>query len=327
MVAYCATTLQGDTCTNGHCPYRHDILRCEPCGRSFPAPLLNQHQNGKRHQLQAVASDGPLLSWKTLSQTTRSPPVSPSPQPVPPLTYSSPPKWDTSVPTQTEDPLAHVTISDEYGLDFIVEGTGTAGDPSFPSTSHTLFVENINPSPGLSVLSLSLEPPSSPCFTTFLVDETTVVHPYRPRKVLVSFQPSGPGNFHATLSITFNYKAGRDDEVFVVTRELRGRAILPVPDNTKEPPNTITAEEDRMGSEGSGITVSPHSGLEFFVERSQPDELFATQTKELVITKSSVNPLVFFKAARVCSSDDAVASWFSVQLQGDSKWISTIARE
>jgi len=129
-----------------------------------------------------------------------------------------------------------------------------------------------------------------------------------PCKVLVSFQPSSAGKSHAILSITFGNRTRLYDEVFVVTRELRGRAILPVsPNNNKEPPSTVTAEEDRMGSEDSGIIVSHDSGLEFSVERSQSDEPFATQTQELVITKSSVNPLVYFKAARVCSSDGQVA--------------------
>jgi len=157
MVAYCATTLQGDTCTDGHCPYRHDILRCEPCGRSFPASLLNQHQSGKKHQLRVLASDISLDPWQSVSQPTPSPPVSPSPQLVPPHIYSEP-LIKESVPIQTEDPLAQVTVSHEYGLDFIVEGTGTAGLPSFPSISHTVFIENVNPSSSLSVVSLSLEP-------------------------------------------------------------------------------------------------------------------------------------------------------------------------
>jgi hypothetical protein len=67
------------------------------------------------------------------------------------------------------------------------------------------------------------------------------------------------------------------------------------------------AEGDTVESERAGITVSHGLGLEFFVERSRLDEPFAMQTEELVITKISAIPLVYFKAVRVCSPNDSVA--------------------
>src|ERR1700761_3576127 len=56
MVAYCTTTQAGETCTHDDCSYRHNIIRCEPCSCSFPAKLLDQHSNGKRHVRNAAAN-------------------------------------------------------------------------------------------------------------------------------------------------------------------------------------------------------------------------------------------------------------------------------
>jgi len=61
-------------------------------------------------------------------------------------------------------------------------------------------------------------------------------------------------------------------------------------------PNT---DDVLAGSEGTGITVSHDFGLEFVAEAT-------TQTRELVIKKSSIKPPVTFKAARVSSPDDSV---------------------
>ena len=124
------------------------------------------------------------------------------------------------------------------------------------------------------------------------------------REIIVSFQPSCAGLFHAVLWITFSDKGRTKDREFTVTRELRGRAILPggravngdVPDNV----------EDLGESENTGITVSHDFGLEFSVECPWSDEPFKTQTKELVITKSSKTPLVSLITAVVRLPDDFV---------------------
>jgi hypothetical protein len=58
--------------------------------------------------------------------------------------------------------------------------------------------------------------------------------------------------------------------------------------------------------EGTGVTISHDFGLEFSVEHPSSGEPFATQTKELIITKSSKTPSVSFIAATVHSPDDSV---------------------
>ena len=115
----------------------------------------------------------------------------------------------------------------------------------------------------------------------------------------MSFQPSCAGLFQAVLWITLSDKGRAKDREFTVIRELRGRAILPGPKNV-----------EGMGEgEGTGITVSHDSGLEFSVERPRSDGPFPTQTRELIITKSSKTPLVSFMAAIVRSPDDSVTRW------------------
>jgi len=131
------------------------------------------------------------------------------------------------------------------------------------------------------------------------MDKPTVVQKNNAREVVVSFQPSRVGSFHAVLEITFSDKGQTGDREFTVTRELRGRAIFP---------GGFAINEDVEGTEeggGTGITVSDESGLEFLVERS--DVLFPVQTRELVITKTSAMPVVSFKAAKVYSLDDSMA--------------------
>jgi hypothetical protein len=115
----------------------------------------------------------------------------------------------------------------------------------------------------------------------------------------VSFHPSRVGSFHAVLEITFSDKGRRNDREFTVARELRARAILP---------GGLPISGDVEGAEeggGAGITVSDESGVEFLVERS--DMLFPMQTRELVITKTSAIPVIFFRAAKISSLQDSVA--------------------
>lgn len=126
----------------------------------------------------------------------------------------------------------------------------------------------------------------------------------QPRDVLVSFHASRVGTFHATLNVNFSDTSRPKREEFTVTRELRGRAILPgIPTSNG---GALITEKEMVGSEGTGITVSHDFGLEFSVESSRSEGSFGTQKKELIITKSSHTPRVIFKAARVCSIDDSV---------------------
>lgn len=92
-----------------------------------------------------------------------------------------------------------------------------------------------------------------------------------------------------------------------MTRELRGRAILPGrPAINGDGPHDVEVLVDMEDGEGTGINVSHDFGLEFSVERPSSDEPFATQAKELIITKSSRTPLVSFLTATVRSPDDSV---------------------
>ncbi len=152
MVAYCATTLQGATCVNSRCPYNHDVFRCEPCGRSFPASLLVQHQSAQQH-LRNVAAN-----VSTVPSTPRSP-LSQSPF----SDLLSAPIANTYRPSErnTPDVDPRVTVSDEVGLDFIVDGTGSPY-PSFRSISHTIVIEKSDVMSSLTVQSMKLTPSPNP---------------------------------------------------------------------------------------------------------------------------------------------------------------------
>jgi hypothetical protein len=101
-----------------------------------------------------------------------------------------------------------------------------------------------------------------------------------PRKILISFDAPRAGNFRVSLKITFIDRTRQNDQEFIVTRELRGRAIHP------------------------WIGISPESGLEFLVERQRSDVPFAIQTRQLVISKSSPELSVSLQGTSWRSSDD-----------------------
>jgi hypothetical protein len=165
MVAYCATTLQGATCVNSRCSFNHDVFHCELCERSFPASLLAQHQSAQLHLRNVAANASPAPS------TPRSPPAPNTPR-SPPLSQSSfsellsaptanifrPP--GRSTPAPDADP--RVNVSDEDGLYFVVDGTGSAENPSFPFKSHTLVIERASVTYSLTVQSMKLTPSPNP---------------------------------------------------------------------------------------------------------------------------------------------------------------------
>jgi hypothetical protein len=158
----------------------------------------------------------------------------------------------------------------------------------------------------VALFQLSFSPGS---FVAGLLGKTLDVRKSSPRKIEVSFKAPRVGTFQGTLRMTFRDKTQSDEELtvtqFTVTRELRGRAILPGAAGSPEPSNK--ADGDGMESERAGVTVSHDLGVEFSVERSRLDEPFDKLTKELVITKTSVIPLVSFKEARVSSVDQSAA--------------------
>jgi hypothetical protein len=145
-------------------------------------------------------------------------------------------------------------------------------------------------------------------FIASLLGKAFNVRKSSPRKVEVSFKAPRVGTFQGTLSITFRDEIQSSEELavsqFTVTRELRGRATLLDPAGSPEPPNK--ADGDGMESVRAGVTVSDASGVEFSAERSRLDDQFDKLTTELVISKTSVIPLVSFKDARVSSVDESV---------------------
>ena len=124
--------------------------------------------------------------------------------------------------------------------------------------------------------------------------ETSELRKGKPRRIIASFQAPHAGTFRMSLQIVFSDKTRQNDREFVVLRELRGQATLP-------------SSPAAAGSEGTGITVSHESGIEFSLERTRFDVPFATQTLELIIKKSSSMPLVFFEHVKVRSPDGSVA--------------------
>ena len=157
-VPYCSTTLQGGTCTDSRCQYRHDILLCEPCGRSFPAPLLNQHQSSRSHLLN-VASNG-STNPSPSPRPSPSQLATPNPQLIRPQILAPPAtaRGSPSIPATN----LRVTVSHEDGLDFVAEGTGTVADPTFPSINHTISIEAPSRLSHISVQSMKLAPSPSP---------------------------------------------------------------------------------------------------------------------------------------------------------------------
>jgi hypothetical protein len=132
-----------------------------------------------------------------------------------------------------------------------------------------------------------------------------VVQQNSPRKVLVSFEATHAGTFHATLEIIFGDKTRPNDQRFSVTRELRGCATLPGGlASSRAPSNALGG--DTIGCDSAGISVSHDAGLQFSVERSRPGETFVKQTKVLVFTKPFGTTMVSFKGTRIYSFDGSV---------------------
>ena len=157
-VPYCSTTLQGEACSDSRCQYRHDVVRCEPCGRSFPTPLLNQHQSSNSHLLN-VASNG-STDLSTSLRPSPSQPATPNPQFTRPQPSAPPATARGSSSISATNLL--VSVSHEDGLDFVAAGTGTVADPTFPSINHTISIETTSMLCNISVQSMKLIPSPSP---------------------------------------------------------------------------------------------------------------------------------------------------------------------
>jgi hypothetical protein len=124
--------------------------------------------------------------------------------------------------------------------------------------------------------------------------------------IRVVFKAPHPDTFHAVLRITFSDKTRPSDQEWTVMRVMRGRAILHASDGPAGPGEIPNIMEEMGDDEGDGIaiTIIPYFALEFSVEYQQSDGSFATQTKDLIMTKTSA---VSFTAARVYSPDASMA--------------------
>ena len=142
-------------------------------------------------------------------------------------------------------------------------------------------------------------------FTAYLLGKTVEFQQNSPRNVLVSFTATQAGTFHATLEIIFSDETRPNDQRFSVIRELRGHAILPKV-LASSGDTSSTMDWDTIGSKVAGISVSHDFGLQFSVECSGSGDPFATQTEELVLTKSSAMPFVSFTSAEISSIDSSV---------------------
>jgi len=151
-IPYCTTMLQGDTCTVVGCSNNHKLSQCELCHCGFPPSTLKQHQTGRMH-LQSLASSG---TSNPGTQSTPSPPSSSNLQTATSINTSPPDaSGDDSF---TPDAGPRVTVSGEDGLDFVVEGLGTAENSSFLPSSQTIVIEKTKILSSLSVSSVAVSP-------------------------------------------------------------------------------------------------------------------------------------------------------------------------
>ena len=140
-----------------------------------------------------------------------------------------------------------------------------------------------------------------------MLGESVEIQQGAPRSIRVNFKAPQAGAFHAILKITFGDKAQPSDQGWVVTRELRGLAILPTIGEPKGNGDTSNTTKGKGDVGDTGINVFPYFALDFTVECLRPHDSFPTQTKDLFITKTSPSPLVSFTAARVYSPDASMA--------------------
>ncbi|KAI9462823.1 hypothetical protein BJY52DRAFT_1415043 [Lactarius psammicola] len=306
---------------------------CRPPYR--PPNLLTQHNKGKKHLRNAAAIGIPN-------------PVLPHQPPLPlsnlpnfrPVSLSNAPSRATGVPTPiTSDP--RVTVSHEAGLDFVVEGTEVAGQPSFPPVEHTILIEKTQVLSSLSVPRLRLVPTGTPasCFTVSLSGETPVVRQKKPRRILVSFQAPHAGTFRMSLEIVFSDNTRPSSKEFVMLRELRGpryppgrhvgsahpRKSFPRSNLVDDHATLSTGEEDGFrDNQGTGISVSDEDGVDFgVVGRNGLNGPFDTSSSSVTINHAKGFPAVTFVEARIRPRDGSGSrhNSFKATFKGRSRTI------
>ena len=136
------------------------LAYCELCDCHFPdsPEYHNIHNIGKKHRRNLAAS-GTSNPVTQSTQRSSPPPSNPRSQPMsPPLI--SPPAISRPFAT-TSDP--RLTVSHDRGLDFEVEGSEVAGQPSFPSVDLAIRIEKTEVKSSLSISTVEYRPaPGTP---------------------------------------------------------------------------------------------------------------------------------------------------------------------
>ena len=151
------------------------------------------------------------------------------------------------------------------------------------------------------------------CFVSQLQGDSKLIKPKEMRRLSVSFTPRKGGLYGAVLQLTFHDHKRKAD--FVVERALTGWAERPPGGQghnpEKEPALNMESleindedydrgelsvdEEEYLGSDGTGISVSHEDGLDFgIVERKRPNGPFATPSSLLTIELAAGFPSVTF---------------------------------
>ena len=141
----------------------------------------------------------------------------------------------------------------------------------------------------------------------------------KPRRIIVSFQAPHAGTFRMSLRLVFSDNTQSSGKEFVILRELRGRATLPVSRFGSAPPQgsfprsnrvddhaTISLEEvDALpDGQGTGISVSDADGVDFgIVKRNGLNGPFEASSSSITISHAKGLPAVNFVEARIRSQE------------------------
>lgn len=141
-----------------------------------------------------------------------------------------------------------------------------------------------------------------------------------PRRIIVSFRAPHAGTFRMCLRIEFQDSTRLNSRKFVLLRELRGCATLPIIHVDDTPPRGSSPESDGAesyhtafsaeeleelpGSEGTGISVSDDDGVDFGIaEREDLNGPFANPTFSITVNLARGFPAVTFVEAQIRSWD------------------------
>ncbi|KAH9035958.1 hypothetical protein EDB84DRAFT_1201911 [Lactarius hengduanensis] len=294
------------------------VAYCKHCGCYF-SNLLAEHNAGKKHLRHVNVATTGIFNLVT---PHRPPSNLPNSQPI---SLPSAPLPAISIPTSiTSDP--RVTVSHDNGIDFVVEGTKEAGQPSFSPVKHTILIEKTQVLSSLSVSGLILVHPTdtpASCFTVSWSGETSAVRQKKPRRVLVSFHAPYPGTFRMSLQIVFSDNTRPSSKEFVILRELRGRATqgrhvggarprMSFPRRSLVDDDAAVSTEDEdasldsesLDSQDIGVSVSDEDEVDFgVVGRNGLNGRFDTSSSSVTVNHAEGFPDVTFVEGRIRSWD------------------------